>query len=307
MDVWVIFRKKLVFFWDLADLLRGLYKRNKYQKVILPFTVLKRFDAVLEYSKEDVSSVYNKYKDSIDNIESVVRPIALDKNGNSLGFHNVSKYDFKSLCSDPEHLEENLIYYIDSFSSKVRDIFDNFYIKDHITRLAKSNLLFLLIQKFSESKIDLHPDIVSNHEMGTIFKELICKFSEQSNEEAGEHFTPRDVVELMTRLMFLENGFHLKEEHLIKLIYDPAGMLTSSKDFILKENPPVDVELYGQKINEEIYAICKSDMLLKGEKSENIKGPSTTLSDDQLTDMKFDYMISNPQYSRKWEGINLLF
>jgi type I restriction enzyme M protein len=299
------FQEKVTFIWDLADLLRGSYKRNEYQKVILPFTVLKRFDSVLEYSKKDVLETYNKYKDTIENLDPVLSSVAVDKNDNELGFYNYSKYDFKSLIQDPEHIEENLMHYLDSFSPNIQDIFDNFYIKNHIARLSKANLLFLLVKKFSESKLDLHPDKVSNHEMGTIFEELIRKFSEQSNEEAGEHFTPRDVVKLMTNLIFSENGVHLQEKNLIKKIYDPAcgtgGMLTSCKNFISELNDSVDVVLYGQEVNEEIYAICKADMLIKGENSENIKGPSSTLSDDQLPDDWFDFMISNPPYGRKWE------
>ncbi len=299
------FQDKVTFIWDLADLLRGSYKRNEYQKVILPFTVLKRFDSVLEHSKKDVLDAYNKYKDQFDNLDHILLDAARDKDGNQLGFYNYSKYDFKSLLQDPEHIEENLMHYIDSFSKNVQDIFDNFYIKNHVARLSKSNLLFLLIKKFSESRVDLHPDKVSNHEMGTIFEELIRKFAEQSNEEAGEHFTPRDVVELMTRLIFIENGVHLKEKNLIKKIYDPTcgtgGMLTSCKDFVEELNDSVEIVLYGQEINEEIYAICKADMLIKGEDSGNIKGPSSTLSDDQLGNDKFDFMISNPPYGRKWE------
>jgi len=299
------FQEKITFIWDLADLLRGLYKRNEYQKVILPFTILKRFDSVLEYSKQDVMDSYNTYMNSIDNLDPVLLRAAVDKNGKELGFYNYSKYDFNSLLADPEHIEENLMHYIDSFSPNVQDIFENFYIKNQISKLSKSNLLFLLVKKFSESKVDLHPDKVSNHEMGTIFEELIRKFSEQSNEEAGEHFTPRDVVKLMTNLIFIENGLHLQEKNLIKKIYDPAcgtgGMLTSCKNYIKELNDSIDVVLYGQEVNEEIYAICKADMLIKGEEAEHIKGPSSTLSDDKLPDDRFDYMISNPPYGRKWE------
>lgn len=298
------FQEKVSFIWDLADLLRGTYKRNEYQKVILPFTVLKRFDSSLEYSKKDIIKEYNTFKDQFDDLGHLYAA-AKDKDGNELGFFNYSDYDFKSLLADPEHIEENLMHYIDCFSPNVRDIFDNFYIKTHISRLSKVNLLFLLIKKFSESKVDLHPDRVSNHEMGTIFEELIRKFAEQSNEEAGEHFTPRDVVELMTKLMFIENGLKLQEKNLIRLIYDPAcgtgGMLTSCKDYINEINNSIEVVLYGQEINQEIYAICKADMLIKGEHAENIKGPSSTLSDDQLPNEKFHYMISNPPYGRKWE------
>lgn len=299
------FQEKISFIWDLADLLRGVYKRNEYQKIILPFTVLKRFDCALSDSKKAVLEAYNKYKGQFENMEHVLKDMAKDKKGNPLGFYNYSKYDFKALLEDPEHIEQNLMHYLDCFSSNVQDIFENFKIKERIRELAKADLLFRLIKKFSESKVDLHPDIVSNHEMGTIFEELIRKFAEQSNEEAGEHFTPRDVVGLMTKLIFVENGEKLKEKHIIKKVYDPAGgtggMLTSCKDFITSINKDVDVVLFGQEVNEEIYAICKADMLMKGENDKNIRGPFSTLSKDQFPDMKFDFIISNPPYGRKWE------
>jgi len=299
------FQEKISFIWDLADLLRDVYKRNEYQKVILPFTVLKRFDCVLSDSKKVVLETYNRYKGQFENIEPVLLYATKDRNGNLLKFCNYSKYDFKTLLEDPEHIEQNLMHYIDCFSNNVQNIFENFRIKDHISRLAKADLLFLLIKKFSESKVDLHPDVVSNHEMGTIFEELIRKFAEQSNEEAGEHFTPRDVVELMTKLIFVENGEKLKEKHIIKKVYDPAcgtgGMLTSCEDFITSINEEVDVVLFGQEVNEEIYAICKADMLMKGENDENIRGPFSTLSKDQFPYEKFDFIISNPPYGRKWE------
>ncbi|CAD7771095.1 N-6 DNA Methylase [Candidatus Methanoperedenaceae archaeon GB50] len=299
------FQEKISFIWDLADLLRGVYKRNEYQKVILPFTVLKRFDCVLSDSKEAVLETYNQYKGQFENMEPILLNAAKDKEGNPLGFYNYSKYDFKSLLEDPEHIEQNLMHYLDCFSKNVQDIFENFHIKTHITRLAKADLLFLLIKKFSESKVDLHPDVVSNHEMGTIFEELIRKFAEQSNEEAGEHFTPRDVVGLMTKLMFVENGENLKKKDIIRTVYDPAcgtgGMLTSCKDFVTSMNKDVDVVLFGQEVNEETYAICKADMLMKGEDDENIRGPFSTLSKDQFPDNRFDFIISNPPYGRKWE------
>ncbi len=296
---------KVNFIWDLADLLRGTYKRNEYQKVILPFTVLRRFDCALRDSKKDVLEAYEKYKDKFDNLEHILLDVSKDNNGRKLGFYNYSKFDFKGLLEDPNNIEQNLIHYIDSFSKNVQDIFENFYIKNHVSKLAKNDLLFRLVKKFSESKVDLHPDVVSNHEMGTIFEELIRRFSEQSNEEAGEHFTPRDVVKLMTKMIFVENGVHLKQKNIIKTIYDPAcgtgGMLTSCKDFVKVINENIDIVLFGQELNEEIYAICKADMLLKAERDDNIKGPSSTLSDDRFKDMRFDFMISNPPYGRKWE------
>ena len=299
------FQEKISFIWDLADLLRDVYKRNEYQKVILPFTVLKRFDCALSDSKKAVLETYNRYKGQFENLEPVLLSVAKDKTGNPLGFYNYSKYDFKALLEDPEHIEQNLMHYLDCFSSNVQDIFENFKIKERIRELAKADLLFLLVKKFSESKVDLHPDIVSNHEMGTIFEELIRKFAEQSNEEAGEHFTPRDVVNVMTKLIFVENGENLEQRNIIKTVYDPAcgtgGMLTSCEDFIMSINKEVDVVLFGQEVNPEIYAICKADMLMKGEADKNIRGPFSTLSKDQFHDDKFDFIISNPPYGRKWE------
>ena len=291
------------FIWGIADsVLRGAYKRNEYQKVILPFTVLKRFDSVLEYSKKDVVDAYEANKTRTGFLEPILMSKSVDENGRELGFYNYSRFDFKTLLQDPDNIESNIKFYIDSFSKNVKDILENFDIEKQIAKLSKANNLFMLIKKFNETTLDLSPKNISNHDMGTIFEELIRKFSETSNEEAGEHFTPRDVVKLMTELLFAGEE---ETSGSIKLVYDPAcgtgGMLTSCQEFINKSNPDIDVVLYGQEINDEIYAICKADMLMKGEDAENIKGPSSTLSDDQLKDNKFDYMISNPPYGRDWE------
>lgn len=291
------------FIWGIADsVLRGAYKRNEYQKVILPFTVLKRFDSVLEHSKKDVVDTYEANKERMDFLKPILMSKSVDEDGRELGFYNYSRFDFKTLLEDPDNIEENIKFYINSFSSNVTDILENFDIKKQIAKLSKANLLYLLIKKFNETTLDLSPKNISNHDMGTIFEELIRKFSETSNEEAGEHFTPRDVVKLMTELLFVGEE---KTSGSIKLVYDPAcgtgGMLTSCKEFITKNNPDIDVVLYGQEINDEIYAICKADMLMKGEDADNIKGPFSTLSNDKLKDNKFDYMISNPPYGRDWE------
>lgn len=291
------------FIWGIADsVLRGTYRRNEYQKVILPFTVLKRFDSVLEYSKKDVVDTYEANKSRTGVLAPILMSKSVDENGRELGFYNYSRFDFETLLQDPDNIEENIKFYINCYSSNVKDILENFDIGRQIEKLSRANLLYLLIKKFNETSLDLSPKNISNHDMGTIFEELIRKFSETSNEEAGEHFTPRDVVKLMTELLFAEEG---ESSGSIKLVYDPAcgtgGMLTSCQEFINKSNPDIDVVLYGQEINDEIYAICKADMLMKGEDAENIKGPSSTLSDDQLKDNKFDYMISNPPYGRDWE------
>ncbi|MCB9361887.1 SAM-dependent DNA methyltransferase [Candidatus Woesearchaeota archaeon] len=294
------FQEKVSFIWDQADLLRGTYKRNEYQKVILPFTVLKRFDCVLEHSKEKVLNQYNKLKGQIDNLDLALKNEARDKDGKKLGFYNYSKYDFKTLLEDPENIEQNMIHYIDSFSKNVQEIFEYFNLKGHISKLSKADLLFRLVKKYSESRIDLHPETVSNHEMGTIFEELIRKFSEQSNEEAGDHFTPKEVVELMTKLLFIYEK-KTEQKDVIKTVYDPAcgtgGMLSSCHDYLSKY---LTVALFGQELNEEIYAIAKADMLMRGDDAE-IKGPKSTLSEDQFEDLRADYIISNPPYGTKWE------
>jgi len=300
------FQEKSSFIWSIADLLRGTYKRNEYQKVILPFTVLKRFDSVLQYSKQDVLKIAKQYENqlSLKDMRIPLKKVLIDEEGNNIDFYNISKFDFDTLLKDPEHIEENLIHYIENFSPNVQDILENFNIKKEIEHLSKANLLLLLMKKFSQTSVDLSPKAVSNHEMGMIFEELIRKFSETSNEEAGEHFTPRDIVKLMTTLIFVNESV-INESNKIISVYDPAcgtgGMLTSCKEFLTSKNDSLTVKLYGQEINEEIYAICKSDMLIKGDNSENIKGPISTLSHDQLPDNKFNYMISNPPYGRDWE------
>lgn len=295
------FQEKVSFIWDIADLLNGPYKRSEYQDVILPFTVLKRFDCVLSDTKPEVLAEYERFKNEFENKEHLLKSAT-----RGLSFYNYSKYDFNALLQDPDHIEQNLLYYLDCFSRNVQDIFENFGIKAQIEKLAKANLLFKLVKKFNENKIDLHPDIVDNYEMGMVFEELVRKFAEQSNEEAGEHFTPRDVIDLMTVLMFLEAEEDIKGKHKIKRIYDPAcgtgGMLTSAKRYIHENiNDDIDIVLYGQEVNPKIYAVAKSDMLMNGEGSDNIKGPSSTLSYDGFKDEKFEYLLSNPPYGRKWE------
>lgn len=296
------FQEKSSFIWGIADsILRGNFRRSDYQNVILPFTVLKRFDSVLAYSKEEVVKAYEENQDD-DGLELILMSESVDENGKRLGFYNYSSYDFKTLLEDPNNLENNLKHYLDCFSDNVKDIFIRFSMDKYIAKLSEKNILYKLMKKFSETKLDLSPKAISNHEMGTMFEELIRRFSEQSNEEAGEHFTPRDIVKLMTELLFAGEK---NEPGSIKLVYDPAcgtgGMLTSCKEYIANIDPNIDVVLYGQESEDGIYAMCKSDMLMKGEKAENIKGPFSTLSNDKLPTQTFDYMISNPPYGRDWE------
>lgn len=281
-------------------MLREHFKRSDYQKVILPFITLKRLDDVLSYSKDDIIETYSQYKDNNGKLDDVLMEIAKDKEGNNLGFYNYSKFNFNELLIDPEHIEENLFNYLDGFSDNILDLFENFHIRDQIFLLSKSNVLYLLINNLS--KLNLNPDNVPNQEMGIIFEELVRKFAEQSNENAGEYFTPRDVAKLIAKIIYT-NESHFKERDIIK-VYDPAcgsgGMLTSIKDHIKELNDSVEVVLFGQEINEEAYATCKSYILLRGENSETIKGPHSTLSQDKFPNNKFDLIISHIPFGRSW-------
>lgn len=292
------FHSKVSFIWSIADLLRGNYKPSEYHDVILPLTVLRRLDAVLEPTKEKVLARFLEVKKNLDQYDSLLKSTA------GYTFYNTSKFTFKSLMQDPNNIAINLKNYINGFSKNMYEIIENFEFDKEIDKLDKADLLFLVIEKFND--INLHPDQVSNHEMGTIFEELIRKFSEQANETAGEHFTPREVIKLMVKLIVAGNG-GLKKPNIIKSIYDPAcgtgGMLTIAKNEIAgKINPSAKVFLFGQELNPKTYAIAKSDMLIKGENADQIK-KGNSFSQDQLETEKFDYMISNPPYGVEWKNV----
>jgi len=292
------FHSKVSFIWSIADLLRGNYKPSEYHDVILPLTVLRRLDAVLEPTKDKVLTRYLEVKKELDQYDSLLKSVA------GYSFYNTSKFTFKSLMQDPENIAANLKNYINGFSKNMFEIIENFEFDKEIEKLDRADLLFLIIERFND--IDLHPDKVSNHEMGTIFEELIRKFSEQANETAGEHFTPREVIKLMVKLIVAGNG-GLTKANVIKSIYDPAcgtgGMLTIAKNEIIhKINPSAKVFLFGQELNPKTYAIAKSDMLIKGENADQIK-KGNSFSQDQLEKEKFDYMISNPPYGVEWKNV----
>ena len=290
------------FIWTVADdVLRDDFKRSKYPDVILPFTVLRRIDCVLAPTKENVLKKYTELKDEIHNLDGVL------KHESGYAFYNVSKYDFKRLLDDPANIHKNLIDYINGFSENVRDILDRFKIRNSIQALHEKGSLYLLIQKFASDTVNLHPDRVSSHQMGYIFEELIRKFNEQNNENPGEHFTPREVIKLMANLMLTGDGDMLAHNHIIKTVFDPAcgtgGMLSVTKEHILADiNPNADIRLFGQETNDETYAVCKSDMLIKGDDrdADNIK-PDTSFSRDGHPNTKFDYMICNPPYGKSWK------
>lgn len=292
-------REQANLIWSIAELLRGDYKQAEYGKVILPFTVLRRLDCVLEPTKEKVLASLPKIdKTKVKNREPVLNSIAKQS------FHNTSKYDFPRLLAEPDNLAKNLRYYISAFSTDARDILDNFSFEEQILRLDKANLLYLVMKRFAEC--DLHPSKVDNTEMGYLFEELIRKFSEISNETAGEHFTPREVIRLMVNLLFLEDRAVLTKRGIVKTLYDPAcgtgGMLSVAEEYLGELNPDATLVTFGQELNEESYAICKSDMLIKGHDVRNVK-LGNSFSNDQLQNEKFDYMLSNPPFGVDWKKV----
>ena len=286
------------FIWSVADLLRGDYKQSEYGKVILPFTVLRRLDCVLEATKPAVLAEYAKQQKAGLNPE----PFLLRKA--KQGFYNTSPLDMKKLMGDQDHIRENLFSYVQAFSPAVRDIFEHFEFHIQVERLAKSGLLYQVTEKFT--LIDLHPEAVSNNQMGLVFEELIRKFAEISNETAGEHFTPREVIRLMVNLLFIEDDDVLSKPGVVRTIYDPTagtgGMLSIAGEYLEEHNPEARLTMFGQELNPESYAICKADMLIKGQDVANITF-GNTLSDDGHPHKKFDYMLSNPPFGVEWKKV----
>ncbi|MCD4671259.1 MAG: type I restriction-modification system subunit M [Anaerolineaceae bacterium] len=288
------------FIWSVADLLRGDYKQADYGKVILPLTVLRRLDCVLEPTKDKVLKFLDTKAKNLKfkNLDPVLNNLT------GKTFHNTSRFTFQSLIADPDHLAPNLHNYINGFSANGREIIEYFSFNNHITRLDEANLLFLVVKRFAD--IDLHPDTVSNEDMGYVFEILIRKFSELSNETAGEHFTPREVIRLMVNLLFMHDKEVLTRPGIVKTIYDPAcgtgGMLSVSEDYIMELNTQAKPVVFGQEINPESYAICKSDMLIKGQNVGNIKF-GNTFTVDGLKNEQFDYMLSNPPFGVEWKKV----
>ena len=287
------------FIWSVADLLRGDYKQSEYGKVILPFTVLRRLDCVLEATKPAVLAEFEaKFKAGLN-----PDPFLLRKSGQS--FYNISPLDLGKLLGDQDHIRENLYAYIQGFSPAARDIFERFEFFTQVERLAKAGLLYLVTEKFAN--IDLHPNKVDNARMGLVFEELIRKFAEISNETAGEHFTPREVIRLMVNLLFIEDDDVLTSgSAVVRTLYDPTagtgGMLSVAGEYLHEHNPAARLTLFGQELNDESYAICKADMLIKGQDVGNIV-VGNTLSDDGHSGRKFDYMLSNPPFGVEWKKV----
>lgn len=286
------------FIWSVADLLRGDYKQSDYGKVILPFTVLRRLDCVLEATKPAVlAELAAKEKQGI-NPDQFVQKIT------GLGFYNASPLDLTMLLGDADHIAQNLYSYVQAFSPAVRDVFERFEFHTQVERLAKAGLLYRVTEKFTN--IDLHPEAVSNMQMGLVFEELIRKFAEISNETAGEHFTPREVIRLMVNLIFIEDDDILSKPGVVRTIYDPTagtgGMLSVAGEYLAEHNPKARLTVFGQELNPESYAICKADMLIKGQDVANIAF-GNTLSDDGHGPRHFDYMLSNPPFGVEWKKV----
>ena len=286
------------FIWSVADLLRGDYKQSEYGRVILPFTVLRRLDCVLAPTKDQVlAELAAKQKLG-------VNPAPFLQRITGLAFHNQSPLDLKKLLGDPGNVAQNLFSYIQGFSAEVRDIFEHFEFQPQIERLSRAGLLYQVTEKFCQ--IDLHPGVVSNADMGTVFEELIRKFAELSNETAGEHFTPREVIRLMVNLLFVEDDAVLAKPGVVRTLYDPTagtgGMLSVAGEYLHEHNPQASLAVYGQELNPESYAICKADMLIKGQDVANIVF-GNTLSDDGHPGRHFDYMLSNPPFGVEWKKV----
>ncbi|MBD2544747.1 type I restriction-modification system subunit M [Planktothricoides raciborskii] len=296
------FGEKVSFIWSVADLIRDTFKRGKYQDVILPFTVLRRLDCVLKETKAEVLEAYYKYKDKLDD------PYAILCKNSGFAFYNISRFDFDKLVENHADLAANLANYINGFSPNMREVLEKFDFANTIKKLDESDLLYLVMKEFADrKKIDLHPDKVSNLEMGYIFEELIRKFNEALDENPGEHFTPREVIQLMVNLIFSQDRDQLSQDYITRTIYDPCcgsgGMLTTAKETMLELNPKAKVYLFGQEVNPETFAICKSDLYMKskdGKEAENIKFGST-LAKDEHSDTNFDYLLANPPYGKDWK------
>lgn len=309
------FQPIISFIWSVADVsLRDNYKKHEYSDIILPMTILRRLDVILEPTKDKVLETYNKHKDKID--KDTLNTL-LCKTSEAT-FYNHSHFTLKKLLDDPKNIRINFENYLEGFSENIKDVINRFEFIKRLDKLDEKKILYGVIERFCSTKINLsmHPIFndknelihkgLSNLGMGYVFEELIRRFNEENNEEAGEHFTPREIIELMTHLVFLPIKDRIQKGTFT--IYDNAcgsgGMLTESKEFIIDESGPIrskaEIYLYGQETNDKTYAICKADMLIKGENPDNIKYGST-LSEDKLSGEKFDFMLTNPPYGKNWE------
>jgi type I restriction enzyme M protein len=286
------------FIWSVADLLRGTYKQSEYGKVVLPLVVIRRLDCVLEPTKDAVLARAKSLKGKVENVEPVLRSVAGQQ------FYNTSPLDFRRLLDDPNNIAPNLRSYIGGFSDAARDVIDRFDFNTQIARLDKANLLYKVAARFAD--INLLPEAVSNIEMGYLYEELIRHFSELSNETAGEHFTPREVIRLMVNLLFIEDEKALTKRGVVRTLFDPAcgtgGMLSVAEDHLRSMNSDARLEVFGQELNDETYAICRSDMMLKGQDASHIVA-GNSFSEDGHKGARYDYLLANPPFGVEWKNV----
>ena len=291
--------EKAALIWAIADKLTGVYKPHEYGEVILPLTVIRRFDCILSDTK---NAVLKKY-DEVKNLP--MKDVLLRSATGGKAFYNTSKYTFERLLDDPDNIEENFRDYLNGYSENVQDIIEKFKFDGHITTMANKGILYMVIKEFTSPKANLHPNVISNLEMGYIFEEIIRRFSEAHNEDAGQHYTPREVIRLMVNILFHDDNDILSGNNVAKTIYDPAcgtgGMLSVSEEYLHELNAATELLAFGQELNDQTFAICKADMLIKGNDANFIKD-GNTLSDDQFEGQKFDYIISNPPFGREWKN-----
>ncbi|MDI3261448.1 MAG: class I SAM-dependent DNA methyltransferase [Fulvimonas sp.] len=298
------FQQLANFIWSVADLLRGPYRPPQYERVMLPLTVLRRFDAVLAPSKADVLKRYEALKaKNIPNIDVILNNLAKDEDGTPLGFHNHSPLDFQRLKGDPDNIGRHLADYINGFSENIRKIFERFEFDKEIEKLEESNRLYQVVSQFAE--IDLHPKRVDNITMGLVFEDLIRRFNEAANETAGDHFTPREVIQLMVNLLLEPDTSVLTQAGVIVTICDPAcgtgGMLAEAQNWIRAHNAEATVKVFGQDYNPRSYAVAASDLLIKGHKDGQVV-LGNTLTDDPFPDRRFDYLLANPPFGVDWKA-----
>ena len=292
------FQGKVGLIWAIAETLRGDYTPSEFGRVTLPFVLLRRLDAVLAPTKDAVLAEYDRFKDRVQKLDPILERAAGQK------FYNTSRFTFDALLADPEGIAANLRNYINGFSPQARSTFERFDVHEQINRLAERDLLYSLLGRFKD--VDLHPDAVTNLEMGYIFEELIRRFAEQSNETAGEHFTPREVIQLMVDLLFVDDNADLTRKGIVRTLYDPTcgtgGMLSVAEEYLRQLNPAARLQLFGQELNDETYAICQSDMMVKGYDPSNIKS-GNSFTRDGFEGRRFDYFLANPPYGVEWKKV----
>lgn len=298
MNLSTSINEKAALIWAIADKLTGVYKPHEYGEVILPLTVIRRFDCILMDTKVAVLEKYDEVKNL------PMRDVLLRK-VSGYEFYNTSKYTFEKLLDDPDNIEDNFHDYLNGFSENVRDIIEKFKFDGHIDTMSNKGILYIVIKEFTSTRANLHPDVISNLEMGYIFEEIIRRFSESHNEDAGQHYTPREVIRLMVNILFYDDSRTLSGKNIARTIYDPAcgtgGMLSVAEEHLHELNSATELMSFGQELNDQTFAICKADMLIKGNNADFIKD-GNTLSDDQFEGQKFDYIISNPPFGREWKN-----